>query len=158
MSFTGHAAEGGRQKAFESWREPDGCLCGNVPVCGGVAVPCMGIRCGDTGIASVSPTPTPRWNAKNSGAVGSVWGLWDGGRMRADILKDIVALMETWPVAAQEELAGIARAMDDALKGGMYHATPEELAGIDRGLASARAGRFATDAEVAALFEKYRPA
>lgn len=41
---------------------------------------------------------------------------------------------------------------------GVYHATPEELAGIDRGLDDARAGRFAADAEVAAVFAKYRPA
>ena len=77
--------------------------------------------------------------------------------MSADILKDMVALVETWPVAAQEELAEIVQAMDAAMKGGVYHATPEELAGIDRGLASARAGRFASDADMAALFERYRP-
>ena len=77
--------------------------------------------------------------------------------MSADILKDMVSLVETWPVAAQEELAEIVQAMDAAMKGGVYHATPEELAGIDRGLASARTGRFATDEQVAALFEKYRP-
>ena len=103
------------------------------------------------------PHPYPPLVFQNSGSVGWFLGLWYGGRMSADILKDMVALIETWPVAAQEELAGIAQAMDAAMKGGVYHATPEELAGIDRGLASARAGRFATDDQVAALFEKYRP-
>ena len=77
--------------------------------------------------------------------------------MTPQILKDMVRLAEAWPPEIQEELAEIARAMDDALKGGMYHATPEELAGIDRGLQAANAGRFASDADMAALFEKYRP-
>ena len=53
----------------------------------------------------------------------------------------------TWPEEAQEELAAIAFEMDSALKGGKYHATPEELEGIDRGLKAAREGRFATDEE-----------
>ena len=158
MSFTGHEAEGGRQKAFESWREPDGCLCGNVPVCGEVAVPCMGIRCGDTGTASVSPTPTPLDWPTTKGVVSNIGEMWYAVRMTAQILKDMVKRAEAWPPEVQEELAEIAREMDDALKGGMYHATPEELAGIERGLKAANEGRFASDADMAALFEKYRPA
>lgn len=39
--------------------------------------------------------------------------------MSTEILKDMVALVVTWPVAAQEELIGIAHAMDTAMKGGM---------------------------------------
>ena len=66
--------------------------------------------------------------------------------------------VETWPVEIQEELAVIAGEMDAALRGGLYTATPEELAGIDRGLESARAGRLASDAEVRAVFAKHRPA
>ncbi len=37
-------AEGSRQKALKSWREPDGCLCGNVTVCGAMFGPRMGIQ------------------------------------------------------------------------------------------------------------------
>ena len=76
--------------------------------------------------------------------------------MSTELLKDILKLVETWPLAAQEELIVIARKMDSALTGGLYRATPEELAGIDRGLEDARAGRFATEAEVAAVIAKYR--
>jgi predicted transcriptional regulator len=39
---------------------------------------------------------------------------------------------------------------------GVYHATPKELAGIDRGLKAAREGRLATDEEVEAIFAKHR--
>jgi predicted transcriptional regulator len=41
---------------------------------------------------------------------------------------------------------------------GTYRATPEELAGIDRGLKAAREGRFATDDQIEELFKKHRPA
>jgi hypothetical protein len=66
--------------------------------------------------------------------------------------------VETWPEEAQEELAGIALEIDAALRGGAYLATPEELAGIDRGLLAAGDGRFAEPDAVAALFAKHRPA
>jgi predicted transcriptional regulator len=84
--------------------------------------------------------------------------MWYTFFMTAKMLQDAMKRVETWPVEVQEELAIIAGEMDAALKGGVYYATPEELTGIDRGLESARAGRFATDAEVAAVFAKHRPA
>jgi len=40
----------------------------------------------------------------------------------------------------------------------LYHATPKELAGIDRGLKAAREGRLANDHHVSQIFEKHRPA
>ncbi|MBV9541479.1 MAG: hypothetical protein JO167_09435 [Alphaproteobacteria bacterium] len=39
---------------------------------------------------------------------------------------------------------------------GVYHATEEELRGIDRGLREADAGKFATAEEVTATFAKFR--
>jgi predicted transcriptional regulator len=65
--------------------------------------------------------------------------------------------IESWPEEAQEELAAIAREMDEGLRGGIYHASKEELAGIDRGLKAAREGRFATDEDVEAALSKRRP-
>jgi predicted transcriptional regulator len=76
--------------------------------------------------------------------------------MTAKALKEAMQRVESWPQEAQEELAEIALEIDARLKGGKYHATPEELAGIDRGLKAAREGRFATDAEVEAVFAKHR--
>lgn len=78
--------------------------------------------------------------------------------MTTKVLADAMQRVETWPESAQEELAAIALEMDAALKDGVYHATPEELVGIDRGLASADAGRFASPDAVGAVFAKRRPA
>ena len=78
--------------------------------------------------------------------------------MTAKLLKDAMERVETWPEEAQEELAAIALDMDASFKGGLYQATAEVLAGIDRGLKAAREGRFATDEEVAAVLAKYRRA
>jgi hypothetical protein len=76
--------------------------------------------------------------------------------MTAKALKEALRRAETWPQEAQEELAEIALEIDAGLKGGTYRATPEELAGIDRGLKAAREGRFATDEEVEAVLAKRR--
>ena len=64
--------------------------------------------------------------------------------------------VEAWPEAAQEELAEIALEIDARLRGGRFHATPEELAGIDRGLKAAHEGRFATEEQVEAVFAMHR--
>jgi hypothetical protein len=71
-------------------------------------------------------------------------------------LKEVMRRIESWPEAAQEELAEIALEIDARAKRGQHHATPVELAGIDRGLEAAREGRFATDQQVEAVFTKHR--
>jgi len=70
-------------------------------------------------------------------------------------LQDVLKQAETWPAEAQDELADAAREIAAGMKG-EYHATDEELAGVDRGLAGARGKRFATDEEVQAAFGKLR--
>lgn len=77
-------------------------------------------------------------------------------KMTINALKDVMQKVESWPREAQAELAEIARAMEAAMQDGSYSATPQELAGIDRGVADADAGRFVSDAEVAAVFAKHR--
>ena len=57
--------------------------------------------------------------------------MWYSGRMTAKALKEVLQRVETWPEAAQEELAQIAREIDAELAGGLYHATAEELAALD---------------------------
>jgi hypothetical protein len=78
--------------------------------------------------------------------------------MTTKALKEAMQRAGSWPQEAQEELAELVLEIDARLKGGKYHATPEELAGIDRGLGDAQEGRFATDAEVEAVFAKHRRA
>jgi plasmid stabilization system protein ParE len=74
--------------------------------------------------------------------------------MTAKILKDVLERVETWPQEAQEELAAIALEMDAGLGGGVYHATPEELAAIDE----ADFIGVATKEEIEAAFAKFRGA
>ena len=78
--------------------------------------------------------------------------------MTLKVLKEAMQRAESWPREAQQELAELAFEIDSRLKGGKYRATPDELAGIDRGLKAAREGRFATDEEVKAVFAKHRRA
>jgi predicted transcriptional regulator len=72
--------------------------------------------------------------------------------------EQIATLLErvaTWPEPAQAELAEMARAIEAELDG-EYKPTPSELAGIDRGLADAAAGRFASPEEIEEVFAKHR--
>lgn len=71
-------------------------------------------------------------------------------------LTDLLERAQSWPEGAQEELEHLAREIEAELGKGTYRATPEELAGIDRGLCAAEAGQFATDEEVEATFAKHR--
>lgn len=72
--------------------------------------------------------------------------------------KSLGALMQraaSWPEEAQAELV---RFMIDteAKHFGVYRLDDEDRARIERSLAAARRGEFASDDEVAALFARYR--
>jgi predicted transcriptional regulator len=71
-------------------------------------------------------------------------------------LNDIVSRADAWPDSAQEELAEIAREIEAEVNAGPYHATPAELAGIDRGLRDSAEGKFAGAEQVEAVFAKHR--
>jgi len=76
--------------------------------------------------------------------------------MSARPLADTLARASTWPPEAQAELVTYAAEIEAALAAGEHIPTEAELTGIDRGLADARAGRFATDDDVAAAFARPR--
>ena len=78
--------------------------------------------------------------------------------MTAKILQDAMRRVKAWPESAQVELAELALEIDEGFPGEAYRATPDELAGIERGLKDAREGRFATDEQVKAAFDKFRRA
>ena len=72
-------------------------------------------------------------------------------------LQQVLKEAEKWPEEAQDELADAAREISQGLDG-EYHASTQELAGIDRGLGDARRGNFASEEEVRAAFAKFRGA
>ena len=76
--------------------------------------------------------------------------------MKTKSLTQALERVENWPPQWQDELAEIARDMDAALKDRIYHPSPEELEGIDRGLRDAEQSRFATEEEVEVAFAKFR--
>jgi predicted transcriptional regulator len=78
--------------------------------------------------------------------------------MMPKTLADVIRRAGDWPEEVQEELLEVALEIEAGLSGGVYHATPEELQGIDRGLKAANEGRFASDDAVAAVFAKRRHA
>jgi len=75
--------------------------------------------------------------------------------MSIEALAEVMPRAETWPEEAQQELAELAREIEASFSG-VYRATPEELAGVDRGLREAEAGKFVSTEEVEATFAKYR--
>jgi predicted transcriptional regulator len=70
-------------------------------------------------------------------------------------LKDILERVQSWPEAAQENAVDLLLALERE-HAEPYQATDEELAAIDRGLRDVAEGRFATEAEVEAVFAKHR--
>lgn len=72
-------------------------------------------------------------------------------------LKSMLSDIESWPAEDQRELAEAARDIE-ARRQRLYRATPEELEGIDAGLADVRQGRIATPEAVAALRSRLRGA
>ena len=76
--------------------------------------------------------------------------------MKTKKLTEVLERIEAWPPEAQNELADFALELDAEVKHGEYEPTPEDLAGIDRGLRAAAEGRFATDQQVEAVFAKFR--
>jgi len=71
------------------------------------------------------------------------------------IAKDILRRIEDWPQEDQEELAELAREIE-ARRSGVYRLTDDERAAIAESTADVRAGRFATDEQIAEIFKKAR--
>jgi len=70
-------------------------------------------------------------------------------------LKQMLPRIESWPPDDQQALFEAARGIE-AERSGVYHASPEELAAIDRGLDDSRHGRFANEQAVEAVRAKFR--
>jgi predicted transcriptional regulator len=73
-------------------------------------------------------------------------------RQGLEILLDRVS---TWPEEAQEEFVRSVADIESKHLG-VYRLSDEERNAVRRGLADMREGRLASDAEVAAVFSRYR--
>jgi len=73
------------------------------------------------------------------------------------LTKKLLEELETWPLEDQEELAEYAREIRGR-RTGVYQLSEDERAGVERGMADMRAGRFATDEQIAAIFQRARSA
>ena len=72
-------------------------------------------------------------------------------------LQELLDRAKTWPAEAQDELVELGREIEGEVKG-EYHATSEELRGIDRGIRAADGKRFAPEAHVERALAKFRVA
>ena len=72
--------------------------------------------------------------------------------MTKDQVKAVLERVPTWPEDRRRELAEVALEIEAELAGADYHATPDELAAIDEGLA----GEAASEEEVKAAFASFR--
>jgi predicted transcriptional regulator len=78
--------------------------------------------------------------------------------MKTRQLAEVLERVESWPAHAQDELAEIARDLEESLSKGEYEPSEAEVAGIDRGLRAAAESRFATDQQIEAALAKLRDA
>jgi predicted transcriptional regulator len=78
--------------------------------------------------------------------------------MTTNDLKILLERVQTWPEEAQDELVAVANQIETELRGRDYLATQEELQIIDAAMASIDSGEVATEAEIKAVFAKFRPA
>jgi len=78
--------------------------------------------------------------------------------MKTKTLAHVLERVDSWPAEAQNELAQIALDIDAGLAGALHEPTAAELAGVDCGLRAAAEGRFATEAQVEAVFALFRKA
>ena len=72
-------------------------------------------------------------------------------------LKELLEKAKDWPEEAQAELVELGREIEGEVTG-RYHATTDELKGINRGLKAADAGKFATPTQVEKVLAKFRVA
>ena len=70
-------------------------------------------------------------------------------------LKSLLERALSWPEEAQEELIDCILAIENR-GSGIYHLSNDERAAVKKGLEAAERGEFATDEEVAAVFNRYR--
>jgi hypothetical protein len=69
-------------------------------------------------------------------------------------LQDILERVATWPAALQDEAADRLRALESEHQNGDL--SPEDRDALERSADDVRQGKFASDADVAELFSRFR--
>jgi hypothetical protein len=77
------------------------------------------------------------------------------GAMTRDDIEAVLERVRTWPPARQEDAARVLLEME-AQGTTVYQLSNDERTAIEQSREQTRRGEFATDEEVAALFERYR--
>ena len=72
-----------------------------------------------------------------------------------NLMQKALAAVRRWPASRQDEAAEFLPALD-RLGDSTYAASDEELRAVDEALAQAERGEFASDAEVEAVFARFR--
>ncbi len=75
--------------------------------------------------------------------------------MNKQLFRSVMERVETWPEAEQEELLEVALEIESR-RTGTFQPTPEELRAVDEAIEEVERGEVASDAEVEAVFAKYR--
>ena len=75
--------------------------------------------------------------------------------MTKEQIESVLERVRTWPQSRQEDAAQVLLAME-AQDAGPYRLSEEERADIEAALAEVDRGEIASDAEVAAVFNRYR--
>ena len=70
-------------------------------------------------------------------------------------IEAVLDRVQTWPPERQEDAVRVLLEME-AETTGVYHLTEDDRREIELSMAEARRGEFATDEEVAAVFDRYR--
>ena len=70
-------------------------------------------------------------------------------------LRNIIERVDTWPEEAQEEAAQFLLALEQEYAE-PYELSDDDRAAVDRSLEEMRQGKFATEEQVAAVFNRYR--
>jgi len=79
----------------------------------------------------------------------------DTGEPMTSLMEKALATVQSWPEARQDEAAKFLLALD-RLGTDVYRAEADELQTIDEALAQVGRGEFASEAEVAAAFARFR--
>lgn len=69
--------------------------------------------------------------------------------------KKLLERVAAWPEEDQEELAEVVAEIESR-RSGVYRLSDDERKAVEPGMADARAGRFASDKDIEAIFDKAR--